>query len=557
MLGAFEKEAKNMSVLYVEDERIIREQMKRLLGKFFADVKIAEDGEKGLAFYQDNPKAYDIVMTDISMPHMDGLEMIKAIKAINSVQHIIVLSAHNDADNLLKAIDLGVDHFMIKPVYREKFLHVIQKAVLRIAREREIKTIEKLYSDVMTGLPNRFKLLKDLQEQYEQNSPSLFLLNIDNFKETNDLFGYDAGDFVLVELSKRVRALLPDDNYNLYRIQGDEYAILINCSVPSSEYLGLVERILQEANDRPFLYQDLDIYITLSISVVRGEDGYQGEDIVLQANRAMNIVKEKKKSFLIYDPAQWTSEDYKENLKYTRMIKEALHNDKIILYYQPIWNNRKQKIGKYECLVRLVDEEGQVHGPFKFLKIAKKTKTHGLITRRVIEKSFQRFSQQNIDFSINLSVQDILDEDIVQTIRKGLIDQKIKPGQVGFEILESEGIENYHEVMKFIKEMKTLGHKISIDDFGMGYSNFNHIIQLNVDYLKLDSSLIKNIDQDIAAQTIVRSIVHFTKKLGIKTIAEFVHSEAVFNKVRELGIDFSQGYYIGKPSMYLMGECEN
>nr|WP_297890535.1 EAL domain-containing protein [Sulfurihydrogenibium sp.] len=116
-----------------------------------------------------------------------------------------------------------------------------------------------------------------------------------------------------------------------------------------------------------------------------------------------------------------------------------------------------------------------------------------------------------------------------------------------FEILESEGIENYEDVSGFIKEVKSYGSKIAIDDFGSGYSNFAHMLKLDVDYLKIDSSLIKNIHQDKNSQIIVQTIVGFAKKLGIKTIAEFVHNREVFEKVRELGVDYSQGYYIGEP----------
>jgi c-di-GMP phosphodiesterase len=184
------------------------------------------------------------------------------------------------------------------------------------------------------------------------------------------------------------------------------------------------------------------------------------------------------------------------------------------------------------------------------LDAAKRSKLYPKITIAMLEKSFAAFSNSEYGFSVNLSNEDIENSEITDYLL--LLFEKFpnlcKRAQVAIEILETEGIVNYPKVYDFTHRLKELyGCKLAIDDFGAGYSNFTHILQLKVDYLKIDSSLIKEIDTSKEAQAIVRTVVAFSKELGISTIAEFVHSKEVHDKVKELGVDYAQGYYIGKP----------
>ena len=201
--------------------------------------------------------------------------------------------------------------------------------------------------------------------------------------------------------------------------------------------------------------------------------------------------------------------------------------------------------------MRLVNESGQIIPPGLFLHVAKKSKQYIYITKAVIKEAFKYFHKKDIIFTINLSIEDILNMETVEYILDSLKTFEIGK-QVVFEILESEGIERYEEVYDFIKQVKKLGCRIAIDDFGSGYSNFNHILKLEIDYIKIDSSLIENIDVDRNSQIIVETIVSFCEKLNIKTIAEKVHSREVFDTVVSLGVRYSQGYYLGKPIAYCL-----
>jgi EAL domain-containing protein (putative c-di-GMP-specific phosphodiesterase class I) len=230
----------------------------------------------------------------------------------------------------------------------------------------------------------------------------------------------------------------------------------------------------------------------------------------------------------------------------TFLIRKALEEDKIVCFYQPIVDNQTQKIVKYETLVRLSDN-GKIIPPNEFLPIVKTTKLYSQITKTVLKKACEKFKNIDKKFSVNISIDDIEDDEtveyIIDTIKNNNLGNKII-----FEILETEGIENYSKVEKFIDNIKKLNAEFAIDDFGSGYSNFKHILSLKVDYIKIDGSLIKDVVKDKKSKIIIETIVNFAKKMGAKTIAEYVSSKEIFEEVKKLGIDCSQGYYFGKPS---------
>jgi EAL domain-containing protein (putative c-di-GMP-specific phosphodiesterase class I) len=198
------------------------------------------------------------------------------------------------------------------------------------------------------------------------------------------------------------------------------------------------------------------------------------------------------------------------------------------------------------------DEDGNIILPFFFLDVAKKTKKYFDITKIVIAQSFEMFKDKDVEFSVNLSIMDILEPRIFNYILMMLKKYDIG-SKVVFEIVESEYIENFQTVINFIDEVKKYGCKIAIDDFGTGYSNFAYLIKLKADYLKIDGSLIKNINTDQNSYLVVLTIVEFAKKLGMQTIAEFVENEHIFKIVKELGIDYSQGYHFSPPQKKLIG----
>ena len=198
-------------------------------------------------------------------------------------------------------------------------------------------------------------------------------------------------------------------------------------------------------------------------------------------------------------------------------------------------------------LVRLIDENENVISPFHFLEISKKGNYYNKITHRVLENSFKILESINAELSVNISFSDVEKEQTRIEIFSLLKKHKENAHRVIFELLEDENVKDFDVIKKFIKEIKNKGVQIAIDDFGAGYSNFERILEFEPDIIKIDGSLIKNIQTDVFSRDLVETIVAFAKKQNIKTVGEFVENEAIFNILNEIGVDYSQGYYFGKP----------
>jgi len=227
------------------------------------------------------------------------------------------------------------------------------------------------------------------------------------------------------------------------------------------------------------------------------------------------------------------------------IINYNLNNNLVEPYFQAIMDNRTLEIVKYEALMRIFDKNGNILMPNIFIHKAKKCRLYTKLMEILFDKIIIYILKHNIHVSINLDYIDILNPQI----KKSLI-SKIKEYEIGsfltFEILESEKVSNFNMVNDFIKEVKKYGVKIAIDDFGTGFSNYENILNLDIDYIKIDGSLIKKIDEDIYLN-LIKSIVLFAKQQNIKIVAEFVSDLKTLRYIRNIGIDFSQGYHIGKP----------
>ncbi|QKF68461.1 diguanylate cyclase/phosphodiesterase [Arcobacter venerupis] len=395
----------------------------------------------------------------------------------------------------------------------------------------------QFYHDELTTLPNRKKLIETLSSDKDS---ILMIINIDKFQHINDLYGDKIGNDII-----RNTANIIKDNVSkeaiLFKLHADEYAIYQPSDVIYEEIKDLALHLANCIENHTFIINENEIYVNATIGVAYGTSF-----LLHNADMALKLAKKTRKKYLIYNSSMNIEHEYAQNLKWSKKIKDAIENDKIEPLFQPIVDTKTSKIVKYEALIRMIDEDGEYVAPIHFLELAKKNKLYPKLTKIVIEKTFNIFKNIDAQVSINLSVQDILNEDVYSTIIQKLHEYKLGD-KIVFELIESEGIENFDEIIEFISEVKKTGAKISIDDFGTGYSNFEYIMKLKVDYIKIDASMIKDIDKNINSQMVTGTIIDFAKKMDIQTIAEFVHSQSVFEVVKEMGIDFAQGYYFGKP----------
>ena len=398
----------------------------------------------------------------------------------------------------------------------------------------------QFFNDNLTKLPNRRRLIEILEKR---DNKVLMIINIDRFQELNDLYGHNEGDNILVEFAEFLKTQLIDDAI-LFKLHSDEYGILFS-NEEDIEYFEKYITVLVTLISKEKFHVDngkSNIFLNCTVGIAHGST-------LLLANSdiALKQAKKRKVNYLVYNQSMHVEHQYEQNLQWTKKIKDAIKEDRIVSLFQPIVDCKTQKIVKYESLIRMVDEKGEYISPMYFLDLAKKNKLYHELTKIVIDKTFEAFIDSKEKVSLNLSVDDILNPEIVELLKQKLTTTGIG-SRIVFEIIESEGIENFDNVMEFIIEIKKYGCQISIDDFGTGYSNFEYLMKLKVDYIKIDASMIKDIDTNNESEMITETIVDFAKKFGIKTIAEFVYSKSVFEKVHNLNVDYAQGYYFGKPA---------
>lgn len=453
------------------------------------------------------------------------------------------------------------DNLTIESEFGVNFIHAISHLANSVSRELEdlnnslesrikkgVNVIYKnAYYDKLTKLPNRLKLLIDLDKSVGK---TLVLINIDEFSVINDFYGHKVGDKVLIQVAKLLFTTFDDDDEIVYKLPSDEFVLICCLDKDERDVEDKIQKIFKIINKSTVVYKSNIIRYSLTISSakINGDN-----NSLINANMAMKRARERNIKCLLFNHNLMLSNNHKNNIKVANELRLAIEDDRIIVFYQPIFNALTQKVDKYECLTRLKKEDGEILLPLYFLGIAQKIKLYPEITKIMISKSFKKFSNTNLNFSLNLEFEDILNDDISDFIIESIQKYSIA-NQLTFELLETQELNDLQKIKNFIKKIKDLGAKIAIDDFGSGYSNFEYLIKMDSDYLKIDGSLIKNIDRDENSRVVVNTIISFAKSLNMTVVAEYVHSEEIFKIVKELGVDLIQGFYLGEPNDYLLSE---
>jgi len=425
----------------------------------------------------------------------------------------------------------------------KKFLALRHNITQLIEQEQRIS---QQLTDRLTGLPNRLKLIEDIEGgEYA----AIGLLNLDSFQELNNLYGHKIGDEILKNFGVYLSENLDNEKCRLYKLPSDEFAILSKEPLNDDSLKPLVMDLIHTLDSHLFLINGHEIYLSITVGMCCGS----GNDMLINANIALKNAKINKLPFEIYDTYKNEKQHYANNQEMIKTLKYAVANDQVIAYFQPIYNNVTKKIDKYETLMRIVNEEGKVLAPFFFLDVAHKAKIYPELTKAILRKAFKMFKEKDICFTVNLSIEDIRNSNTSAYIFDAL-ENFNKPQNVVFEIIESEGIDNYKIVKEFVSEVKKYGARIAIDDFGSGYSNFMHLLELEASFIKIDGSIIKNILHDRSSQILTKTIVSMAKDLNMNVIAEFVSSPEILDTVTSMGVCHSQGYYLGEPKPYLIDE---
>jgi c-di-GMP phosphodiesterase len=401
----------------------------------------------------------------------------------------------------------------------------------------------------LTGLPNRLALMEDLVQKKFKNA-IIILISINNIIKIQNTYGYE----ISTEIIKLVAYYLKNINHNhvsqIYNNNYHTFTLKYHYDNESS-LKTFLKQLIENIEKHPFKVSNeaFEFLLEITIGVSDPNKLNNSTEELNEAENALEYALEKNLQIEIFSDAYKENiEQKKENILLAKKIKKSIEEKSIILHFQPIYNNFTEKIEKYEALVRMKCEDKLIY-PDLFLPLAKQINQYNTFSYIVIDKACAYFQDKAYEFSINLSILDISNEDLQKYLFERIEHYGVQD-KIVIEIVEQEGIDNYDNFFTFIKKLKELGCKVAIDDFGSGYSNFEYIISLSdyIDYLKFDGSLIKTIATDPKAQILIGSLKFLCDNLQIKTIAEFVEDEEILRYLQSIGIDYSQGYYIGKPS---------
>lgn len=418
-------------------------------------------------------------------------------------------------------------------------LHTLHSSMQEQIDEKTQALENNFLTDDLMDIPNREALFRafDNTEAF-----SMAILDVASFKDINDVYGVQLGNKVLQKLGGSYRSIIAGTGIKLYRISGDE-VVLFNPLVQSEEaFITFIDELIRKVEHQTFYFieEDVEIHLSLHAGI-----SFEHDHGIEKANIALIKAKQEHLDYVVYNDETFEASAQVESLDMIKKIKNAIANYDFIAYYQPIVD-RDQKVIKYEALVRMRDDL-TVLSPFYFLDIAKKTKYYQHITRTVLVQALKDFQDKDLYISINLSADDITNTETQNFIKKQL-EVFRHPEKVVFELVESEDLYELRGLNEFIAYVREIGAKIAIDDFGTGYSNFSYLLELEPDYIKIDGSLIKNIDTDTKSYNVVKMIVNMAHASNITVIAEFVHSQEVLAVCKALEVDEFQGYFFGEPT---------
>ncbi len=427
-------------------------------------------------------------------------------------------------------------------------------AVLSALEESDTRQKHAATHDSMTDLLNRTNFESAIETMIGDRRSShggvVFFLDLDQFKEVNDSMGHLAGDRLL----KRVGDVLKDSlraTDVVGRVGGDEFAVFLPAT-GLDEARTVAEKVLATIRESALTVESQIVKTTTSIGVaeVRTRDTVGG--LITRADLAMYHAKKNGGNRIaVYSEGEDWEEEVESRLRIQRLVSLAIKDDLLELHAQPILDLRTNMITRYELLVRLHDGHDLLT-PETFVKIAERSGLIQSIDRWVVGKAIGLLSgnqsnRRHLRLAVNLSAKTLDDKELLLLVERQLSSTRIDATNLIFEVTETAAINDMGSAQGFLRRLKELGCQIALDDFGVGQSSLSNLKNLPVDVLKIDGSFIGNLAQDVTDQRLVWSIIDAARAVGAETVAEFVEDEATVECLRKIGVDYAQGYHIGRP----------
>ena len=503
---------------------------------------------------------WDIVITDHNLPGFDSSAALAIVREHDIDLPVIIVSGSIGEDIAVEAMKSGAHDYIMKgqmarlvpAIERE-----LREAKSRKARRKAEEAIRHMaFHDMLTGLVNRHEFEHRLYELLEHAKKTnsvhgLLYLDLDQFKIINDTCGHVAGDELLRQLSRVLQHNIRGKDI-LARLGGDEFcALLENCPLERAQVIA--ESLRKAIKEFRFVWEERVFTVGVSIGVVPiTASAADASELLSRADLACYAAKDKGRNCVqVYSEENQDFEDRRGEMNWVSRIEHAIENNRFVLYQQLIAPINGVHDQHYELLLRMLDDNNQVIPPGAFIPAAERYDRMLQIDHWVIKAACEHMAKlngsNNSIYTINLSGSSLGDGLLMDYVEEMLKYYKISSQKVCFEITETAAISNFRHATDFIDRMKSFGCQFALDDFGSGLSSFSYLKSLHVDYLKIDGGFVKNIAEDPMDRAIVESINQIGHAAGLETIAEFVESHVICDVIQRMGVDYAQGYSIGRP----------
>lgn len=594
-----------LKILLVDDEPANLKILHGMLAEEGYDISVAMRGERALQ----TASIYlpDLILLDVRLPDIDGFEVCRRLKALPATRPVPVMFITGSVDDVSRGFECGAVDYLTKPVKREELLarvrtHLQISNLLREVEEKnqhlqhaqaelEKRVVERTqeltdanahlqqeisvrrraedrlqylaHHDYLTHLLTRTAFEKALgvllsRMDHDAQPHVLLYIDLDQFKVINDTSGHVAGDELLCQIAELLRGhLRPEDI--AARLGGDDFAIILH---GADAVIGrqIAEQILDTIAKLEFVREDQRHTIGASIGLVLVNHNASGvASLLSMADTACYAAKEDGRNRVhVYDENLKQMQSRQEEMRLTPRIKGALAENRFVLFRQFIRSLHDTPAQRhYEVLIRMIGTDGEIIPPASFLGAAERFGVMPQIDRWVIERVFRYLADNSAELdqteccSINLSGLTLGAPGFENFVAKSLNTYGIPPGKICFEITETSAVTNLHRSLQFIQSIRQLGCQFSLDDFGRGVSSYYYLKTLPVDYLKIDGAFVRSMQHDAIDFAMVKSINEIGHAMGKQTIAEYVENETIERRLRELGVDFAQGFEIARPELFI------
>ncbi len=493
-------------------------------------------------FIPEKEKIWDRIISDKQIKVLKrkniqyiGFTYLYPVVSNKKVKYIIVMDISiNIYNKINKIIQIYKKSVFLFFILLGLFILIIIIVLMMNYRQR-LKTI----IDPLTKIYNR-NILDEIQN-ISLNKKVVAMFDIDHFKRINDTYGHDIGDIILSGIADIIKKNIRNDDI-LIRFGGEEFLLIMN-NIDKETAIKKVDTILEKIRKKTFkIDENISINVTVSSGVnVIPQDDKSIQDSIKKADEQLYLAKTSGRDrYKIYNG--------EKDIKIFDLndIEESIKENNIFAFVQPIFNTKEQKVTKYEVLARLKYND-KIYAPFFFLEQLKGTNLYRSFVKIILNKSLEMIKIHKIELNVNFYAEDFFDNSLIEIIKEFENEYKDYMKFLTLEILENNKIQDIELFQKRIDELKNINIKIAVDDFGTEYNNLDYLLVLKPDFLKIDGSIVKEIKSNEYSIKIIESIVILAQKLNVKTVAEFVEDKESFEKLQQLGVDYIQGYYVGKP----------